>query len=249
MTGNQRVISLPSVVLGLCLMFVGTALALDRLHIVEAAQVLRLWPVGLILLGASLVLQAVRGGASDPAGGTTVHAGFHGGHLLGMLVLAAIVAQAVTNRDWFLGVPEQHLNLVGVLRGDERSSNSSRFRGAHMTSVMGKCVLDLRQARVAPGEAMEIDVFALMGGAVVQVPADWTVDVRAASIMSGVRDRRSDRGRFFGLWRGRDRRRQAEADDSTGDSASPAERRDSRSSAPRLVIRGAVIMGGLIVES
>ena len=42
---------------GICLILLGTALMLDRLQLVDASQILRFWPVGLVL---------VRRGARDP---------------------------------------------------------------------------------------------------------------------------------------------------------------------------------------
>ena len=44
---------------------------------------------------------------------------------------------------------------------------------------MGGAQLDLRQAKVNPGEEVVVDVFTLMGGAVIYVPDDWIVDTRA----------------------------------------------------------------------
>jgi hypothetical protein len=59
-----------------------------------------------------------------------------------------------------------------------------------MTSVMGRADLDLRSTTVAPGDEVVIEVFTLMGGATIRVPDGWIVDIRAAPIMGGVRDRR-----------------------------------------------------------
>ena len=43
---------------GICLILVGTALMLDRLQLVDAAQILRFWPVALMLFGVVLVIQS-----------------------------------------------------------------------------------------------------------------------------------------------------------------------------------------------
>ena len=59
-----------------------------------------------------------------------------------------------------------------------------------MTSIMGGTQLDLRQATMAPGEEAVIDVFAVMGGAIVRIPEGWIVDVQATSVMGGIKDQR-----------------------------------------------------------
>src|SRR5688500_18323778 len=43
---------------GICLILLGTTLVLDRLQLVEAREVLRFWPVALVLFGAALVVQS-----------------------------------------------------------------------------------------------------------------------------------------------------------------------------------------------
>ena len=48
----------PRTVLGVAIVLLGFALALDRLGIVEANHILRFWPVPLILIGALMVVQA-----------------------------------------------------------------------------------------------------------------------------------------------------------------------------------------------
>jgi hypothetical protein len=86
---------------------------------------------------------------------------------------------------------------------------------------MGQARLDLRQATIAPGEEAVIDAFTLMGGLVLQVPEDWIVDVQALNVMGGINDRRG-----------------------------PAPTPPSNASAPpRLVLRGLIIMGGLVISS
>ena len=108
-----------------------------------------------------------------------------------------------------------------------------------MTSIMGESRLDLRQASIAPGEQAVIDVFTLMGGLVLQVPEGWTIDVQALPVMGRVNDRRGSRNR---------------ADDqplpespATGieDRTPPAE----AVAPPRVVLRGFIMMGGLVIRS
>ena len=50
----------PNLAYGICLVLLGWTLILDRLQIVEAGQILRYWPVGLVLLGVTLVIQSLQ---------------------------------------------------------------------------------------------------------------------------------------------------------------------------------------------
>ena len=84
----------------------------------------------------------------------------------------------------------ERVSLFALMSGDRRTSLGEHFRGGEMTSIMGGTQLDLRQATLAPGEEAVIDVFTLMGGAVVHAPKDWIVDVQATSVMGGIKDQR-----------------------------------------------------------
>ena len=90
-----------------------------------------------------------------------------------------------------------------------------------MTAIMGGCHLDLRQATIPPGNEAIIDVFAVMGGHEIWVPGDWTVVSQVMPIMGSVDDKRL-----------------------------PAvERATTGEGRPRLVLRGFVVMGGLVIKN
>jgi hypothetical protein len=229
-------------VFGLVLIVVGGVLALDRMHVVDAIRVLRFWPIGLVLFGASLVVQALRGGSDGPAG-TGDGRPFHAGHVLGIVLIGLLVTQTLRGRDTTReptrSASGDSVSLVAVLGEDQRVSSATRFRGGEMTSVMGGCTLDLRPALLAAGEEATLEVFTLMGGLTIRVPEGWRVDVRAVPILGGVRDQRAGFGGRRELREG-----QAEANDATAGQTRPAE-----GDAPRLVLRGFIMMGGLVIRS
>jgi len=136
---------------------------------------------------------------------------------------------------------QHHKRATGVSRpsDDQRVSSATRFRGGDMTTVMGGCTLDLRPALLARGEEATLEVFALMGGLTLRVPEGWTVDVRAVPILGGVRDQRAGFGGRRQLKDG-----EVEANDAPAAQGGPAE-----GAAPRLVLRGFIMMGGLIIRS
>jgi Domain of unknown function (DUF5668) len=57
MTSEARVTITPQLVIGIFIMLIGILLTLDRLHILNAAYSLRLWPAVLVVLGTWMVSQ------------------------------------------------------------------------------------------------------------------------------------------------------------------------------------------------
>jgi hypothetical protein len=255
MNSDMRSPSAPRLFFGLGITLFGLVLLLDRLGISSAQALLHLWPVGLIAFGALVVLAGLRGGSSRFGQGRfgtgRPHRSFFG-LAIWVLVLSALFsgsfrnlggstereararldsdvvhADVVRTNNGGRADTRDNPQLFAVLSGDRRSNVSTRFRGADMTSVMGGTDLDLRHAQLAPGQEATIDVTAIMGGATIRVPDTWQIDVRVIPVMGGVQDQRwprsaPDPGQVGALTEG---------------------------PAPRLIIKGFVLMGGLIVKS
>jgi hypothetical protein len=216
MTADEpRVRVTTNLAFGICLILLGTTLLLDRLQLVPASQLLRFWPVGLVLVGAALVIQSFQ--RVDPVQ-ARAQQGVDGGHIFALIIVAIIMSQ-VFNRGGFTARADssETVNLVALMTHHQQVSSAAVFRGGEMTSLMGHSDLDLRKTTVAPGEEAVIEVFTLMGGTTIRVPEGWSVEVRAVPIAGGVKDRRSG------------------ARDIPG--------------APRIVIRGFIMMGGLNIRS
>lgn len=180
----------PNLAYGICLVLLGWTLILDRLRVVEADQILRYWPVGLVLLGLTLVVQSLQ--RSEPGAAGEREQSLNGGHVIVWIVVALLVSQAL-QRDTFSARTDsgENVGVFAVMSRHQQVSRASVFAGGDMTSVMGRADLDLRQTTVAPGEEAVIEVFTLMGGSTIRVPEGWTVVVRAVPIMGSVKDRRS----------------------------------------------------------
>lgn len=229
----------PNLVVGICITAVGVALVLDRLHVIEARQLLRFWPLAVIVFGASMVVQALQSGDDAATAGsgrrTHVFPRFFVLILVGILVTQTLHrGSAAIQTD-----TNERVNLFAVMSRDQRVSYATGFHGGEMTSFMGECQLDLRHATVAPGEEAVIDVFTLMGGLVLQVPDGWTIDVQALPVMGGVTDRRSPRDRDG-------------AQAAQGSATSTVEEKTPPSNTlapPRVVLRGFIMMGGLVIRS
>jgi hypothetical protein len=126
-------------------------------------------------------------------------------------------------------------------------------------------VLDLRQAIIPPDQTAVVDVFALMGGAVIHVPLDWQVTIETTTIMGGVNDERLNPSRNRGR-RGDNGPPEApeEAEEDRGLPDLPdlpdlpkavatpgrAAGTNAQAASPpgRLVVRGFVMMGGLVIK-
>jgi hypothetical protein len=113
--------------------------------------------------------------------------------------------------------------MFSVMGRSEYTSRAPRFRAAEVTNVMGRSELDLRDAKIPPGGEATVQVFSAMGEVVVRVPPNWTVDTRAMPAMGAVRDQRFP------------------APESGTDAGTEP--------APRLVLRGLVLMGRLTIRS
>jgi Cell wall-active antibiotics response 4TMS YvqF/Domain of unknown function (DUF5668) len=204
--------------LGICLILLGTVLILDRLQLVDAGQVLRFWPVALVLFGVTLVMQSFQrpdttpGAKPDMAVGTVIF-----WVLMSMFVWNGFGSNGFSGLSTARSESANSVDVVSIMGRDLRVIDAPEFHGGQMTSVMGRSELDLRKATIAPGQDATIEIFMLMGGATIRVPEGWTIDVNTRRIAGHVRDRR------------------AGARDANG--------------APRLVIRGLIVIGGLSIRS
>jgi hypothetical protein len=191
--------------MGIFLTLLGAVLTLDRLELLDAARALRWWPIGFHVLGATLLarradthgrfwavtwlvvgtwlllnsLNIVRVGFWDllwPA--LLMFVGIR-------LVLRGRRPDAATPTGASTGAP----NLVAVL-SEAKGTVTQTLAGASLTSVMGGCQLDLRQAAIPAGATPVVDVFAVMGGQEIVVPPGWTVVLDVVTILAAAEDKR-----------------------------------------------------------
>jgi hypothetical protein len=93
------------------------------------------------------------------------------------------------------------------------------FDGASLTAVAASCRMDLRQATVDAGGERFVDVFCLFAGMTIVVPQHWEVTLDVMSALSEVRDKRAA-------------------------PVTPA----APGSAPRLYVRGTVVMSEFTID-
>ena len=169
------------VAIGLCILILGVCLVLDRVGLIPASETLRYWPLGLIIIGLSVIAQAFRDSSqvrhSVPWGA------------IFLLLIVGFVGTRVFERRAGAADSSESASIFAVL-GGERRAGGPGFRSASITAVMGGAQLDLRNVQPAPGQEITVDVFNVMGGSIIYAPVDWVVDVRAVSVMGGINDQR-----------------------------------------------------------
>jgi predicted membrane protein len=226
----QKIVQL---VVGLFVVFAGVLFTLDNLHILHAREYLRFWPLAFVMIGI-LQMARWRTTARFLAGGLWI--------LLGVtlllrvnvfafwpLVLVAVGGRVMwrafsTTRDkvhaggFNSGMTidnESVISSTAVLGGFGRRIVAQEFQRGEFTAFMGGGKVDLREAKLAGGEAV-LDLFVIMGGFELLVPDTWSVIVELTPFMGGY-------------------------DDKT--------RQNAPALAPRLIIRGFVMMGGIEIKN
>jgi hypothetical protein len=253
----------PNVVVGVTIMAVGLVLLLDRFGLTAAWDLLKFWPVVLVLFGASVAVQSLR--RRDPAAPPPPRNVVSPGFVLFVLVIAFLGSNFISRAEP-RGDSAEEINLIGIMGSTRRTSMSSDFGGATLGGVMGRSTLDLRQATIPPGEEAVVNVVALMGKVVLLVPEHWTVDTTALPIMGAVNDRRWPRREETTA--GQDVEAPAPGNTPAAPADQPVEAPADQpveapanveatappstappSAAPRLVLRGFVMMGKVEIES
>ena len=238
MATESRLAFTPNLVVGLSIMLLGVVLMLDRLG-VDVMTVLRLWPILLILFGASVVFQALSGGAGAAERDRPI---VSPGLVVVLVVGFLFVTQAQRrSADGPRDTDAPTSSLFAVMARDYRQNHSPDFRGAEMTSIMGRTELDLRQAVINPDEPAVIDVFGLMGSVVIRVPEGWQVDLQSVHVLGGSSDARPAAGPA---------ERPAEpAGPAPADALERDEGAGATGATPRVIVRGFMMLGGVAVRS
>jgi predicted membrane protein len=216
----------PRLIVGLAIMIVGVLLFLDQIDRLDAEEYLLWWPVALIAVGLTAVIQAESkiGGVIAIAAGCWILL-YNLGYVdievwdLWPLVLVilggSMLVQAFrTRRPASSGSSANVVSAFAFIGGFERSNSSPEFAGGDLTAIMGGVEVDLRPAQIAEDEAV-LHVFALWGGIDLKVPEGWTVVGKVMPIMGAFEDKT----------------------------------RPPRDGKKRLVVKGTVIMGGIEVKN
>lgn len=177
------------------LLVVGFLFALEAGDVLDAGDVLiDIWPIFVIEAGA---LQLLLGRPRHWLGPVLLMA--IGGILLALTVgvlstvgpmLWAVIfialGVAVIMRSFTGRTASRDVSLVNsfvLFAGREMASHSKHFEGGSVSSVFGGTELDLRDAELAPGAALE--VFTAFGGTEITVPYGWRVEMQGMPLFGG----------------------------------------------------------------
>ncbi len=190
-------------ILGIGLLAFGLILTLDNMDLLDADDYLEYWPVLLILLGISHLIQP-RAARRLGSAVIWIFVGsavllynlgyldmnvwdlwplilvFVGASMLWRSVMRARRSVAADEADSF--------QATAILGGTERRITSSNFSGGSAIAMLGGCVIDLRDSATA-GDPAEIDCFAFWGGVEIRVPQDWEVQVKGTAILGAMEDK------------------------------------------------------------
>lgn len=204
MTEERRYSFSPRLVLGIVAIILGILLTLENLGLLGLEDPWRLWPLALIGIGLSKIVQSRRGegrgwGIVLLAIGVWLllqnlnvirYDFWDFWPLLLVIIGANILWQAFSSKPAGKSSPQSDAMVKGfaLLSGVKTRSASQDFRGGDLTAVMGGCEVDLTKAKISGDEAV-IDTFAWWGGIEIKVPESWTVVVRGLPLLGGFEDK------------------------------------------------------------
>lgn len=87
-------------------------------------------------------------------------------------------------------IDKDSLNLVALFSGNSGRVVSQGFKGGSSVSMFGGSEVDLRDAKLAGGEA-KFDVFAMFGGTEIRVPENWEIVTKGIPLFGGMDDKTS----------------------------------------------------------
>ena len=171
----------------------GAVLMLDYADVLDAGALIGAWwPVvivaaGLMALWANprhwmmpLVVTAAGAVLLLRSTGVVDSLAVAGPVLLILVGLMVIFGRGMNQR---IVASADRVNSFNVFSGSEIASHSNHFEGGSVGALFGGAEIDLRDARPAPGAAL--DVFVAFGGAEVKVPEGWQVNTHGLPIFGG----------------------------------------------------------------
>ncbi len=226
----------PKLIIGLAIILIGVLALLANLGFDTDIGIWDYWPVILILIGLSVILQpaeyrnAFAGSIFVVIGILFLLDNFYiidfGFNLLWpvllILVGVAIVKHGVGRGRGVL-FDAEHINLMAILGGGDHNYTSKSLKGGRIFAFMGGGKLNLTEADMLE-DSMVIDVFAMMGGVEIKVPIGWQVTMHGIPILGGMDNKTSS----------------ISDDDKAAARPTPGK---------SLIIKGIAIMGGVEVKN
>lgn len=203
MDDNRDSIINPRVLIGLAIILIGVLAILANLGLGENINIWDYWPVILIVIGLSLLLQPTPYRNTFP-GLVFVIIGLlfllgnfdiidFGFNLLWPIIIILIgigILRHGMGASRRTALDSDHINIVAILGGGEHNYASTTLKGGKIFAFMGGGKLDLRQSDMA-GDSMVIDAVAIMGGVEILVPDSWQVTMHGVPLLGGMENKAS----------------------------------------------------------
>jgi len=240
---RHRLRATQGIIWALVIIVVGVLLFLDNIGLFRFRDVWQFWPVVLVGLGVAKLFDCRGIGGQVWAamwilvGGLFLLNNFGIWHvswnIIWPLALVAFGVLMLVNALERHRVPEgpiagsvegatsdKTLREWATFGGIKRRVDTQDFQGGEMVAVFGGIEIDLRRASVAPGtKEVVVDANATFGGIELRVPENWIVVMRGIGVFGGYEDK------------------------------TIPPRSEDRATAPRLVIKGYAVFGGVSVQN
>ena len=199
------------VIIAILIITAGILLFLDNLGLFHIYNIWRLWPVALIGVGISKMFESQGPGGRVWAGMVMAagvlflldnlgiwHVGWGLIWPIGLVGIGiTMLLHAIERKDLpsrFPGgcvstSPTDALREWATFSGVKRRLNTQDFQGGEMIAVFGGIEVDLREANIPPGKEVVIDANATFGGIELRVPYSWQVVMRGMGIFGGYEDK------------------------------------------------------------
>ncbi|HLP44486.1 MAG TPA: DUF5668 domain-containing protein [Candidatus Kapabacteria bacterium] len=96
----------------------------------------------------------------------------------------------------FFGVESEDADFIYIkatLGGGKHKFTNQKLTGGKVSTVMGSCEIDLRNAEME-GDSMELEISSVMGGIVIWVPKHWQVVIHGAPLMGSIENKTTPPG-------------------------------------------------------
>jgi predicted membrane protein len=171
-----------SAVRGLVLIVVGGWLLLNTLGVVSVQLWEFIWPLLLVIFGARIMTRSQNRKSNTNSNQSGAADGSMPGPATGGAGPSALATAASSSRA------STCASQFALLSSCKRRWGNSMFASAEATAILGGIELDLRDALMGPTGSAVIEVFCIMGGVSILIPANWTVSQEIAPVMGGVDD-------------------------------------------------------------
>jgi predicted membrane protein len=190
----------PRLVIGIFVVALGVLFLMDNADLIQIGNVLRWWPVAIMVLGGTQLLWShgavarIVGGVVTSIGAMFLFATLQPGQFsltqawgytwpaLLLVTGASLIFRGRTDTDLD---DRSRVRGFAFMSGQSIKSSSPDFAGGDLSAIMGGFEIDLRDATIQ-GSETTLEVFALMGGIELRIPESWALQSDVICLLGGI---------------------------------------------------------------